>query len=178
MQDDFGKQCSIYPQRSSYNTDLLFRAQRFSGLHFSHIGKEEGWSINVLQLQCTPSVLRDENGQNPYTSVTSAEFGTLSSINNVCAVRQTRDTEQEMPTGEENVDELRQRLNIMKKMMAERQYLDDSTEQRKNVGVIDGSFLSMVFGTALIVIIIVSIYAFYNLYIAILKKFPSKHEEL
>ncbi|XP_045481741.1 uncharacterized protein LOC123685919 [Harmonia axyridis] len=82
-------------------------------------------------------------------------------------------------TGEENVDELRQRLNVMKKMMAERQYLDQSTDQRKsNGGVIDGSFLSVVFGTALVVIITVSIYAFYNLYVAILKKFPSRHEEL
>ncbi|XP_044765567.1 uncharacterized protein LOC123321854 [Coccinella septempunctata] len=90
--------------------------------------------------------------------------------------------DKDIPTGvvgEESVDELRQRLNVMKKMMAERQYLDQSTEQRKsNVGVIDGSFLSMVFGTALVVIITVSIYAFYNLYVAILKKFPSRHEEL
>ena len=46
------------------------------------------------------------------------------------------------------------------------------------VGVIDGNFLSVAFGGALLVIITVSIYAFYNLYHAILKKFPSKHTEL
>lgn len=82
------------------------------------------------------------------------------------------------------MDELRKRLNEMKRMMAERQItgvdLDDNRgrDSRNTVGVIDGSFLSWVFGLALLVIVTVSIYAFYNLYHAILKKFPSHHTEL
>lgn len=82
---------------------------------------------------------------------------------------------------EENVDDLRQRLNSMKRMMAERQMAADMEKNEKRspgASIIDGSFLSMVFGVALIVIITVSIYAFYNLYLAILKKFPSHHTEL
>lgn len=47
-----------------------------------------------------------------------------------------------------------------------------------HAGIIDGNFLSMAFGGALLVIISVSVYAFYNLYHAILKKFPSHHTEL
>lgn len=82
----------------------------------------------------------------------------------------------------ETIDELRQRLNHMKRAMAERQSAGvDVSEGRRagrGTGVIDGSFLSVVFGVALVVIITVSIYAFYNLYNAILKKFPSKHTEL
>ena len=69
----------------------------------------------------------------------------------------------------------------MKRMMAERQLGLENEERRRNnasAGVIDGSFLSVVFGVALIVIITVSVYAFYNLYHAILKKFPSHHTEL
>lgn len=68
----------------------------------------------------------------------------------------------------------------MKRMMAERHLADDINDGRRqtNIGVIDGSFLSVVFGVALLVIITVSIYAFYNLYHAILKKFPAVHEEL
>ncbi|XP_044257470.1 uncharacterized protein LOC123006775 [Tribolium madens] len=83
------------------------------------------------------------------------------------------------PTGD-TVDELRQRLNNMKRLMAERQRTGDIDEGRRSnaVGIIDGSFLSVVFGVALVVIITVSVYAFYNLYHAILKKFPSHHEEL
>ncbi|KAK9889169.1 hypothetical protein WA026_004450 [Henosepilachna vigintioctopunctata] len=67
----------------------------------------------------------------------------------------------------------------MKKMMAERHYRDESTNgKQRSSSVIDGNFLGMVFGTALVVIVTVSVYAFYNLYIAILKKFPSQHDEL
>lgn len=44
--------------------------------------------------------------------------------------------------------------------------------------IIDGTFLSVAFGGALCVIVSVSVYAFYNLYHAILKKFPSHHTEL
>lgn len=85
---------------------------------------------------------------------------------------------------EETVDELRYRLDAMKRMMAERQmagdnedtYIDGTGRQASNI--IDGNFLSVVFGVALVVIITVSIYAFWNLYKAILKKFPSHHTEL
>ena len=44
--------------------------------------------------------------------------------------------------------------------------------------IIDGNFLSMAFGGALLVIVSVSVYAFYHLYQAVLKKFPSRHTEL
>lgn len=69
----------------------------------------------------------------------------------------------------------------MKRMMAERQMaaeIEKSEKRNAGASIIDGSFLSMVFGVALIVIITVSVYAFYNLYLAILKKFPSHHTEL
>lgn len=83
---------------------------------------------------------------------------------------------------DESVEQLRERLNTMKKLMADKQAHGDNTEFWKprphHVGVIDGNFLSVAFGGALLVIITVSIYAFYNLYHAILKKFPSKHTEL
>lgn len=81
---------------------------------------------------------------------------------------------------EETVDELRQKLNDMKRLMAERQMMEEAEEGRRtnSIGVIDGSFLSVVFGVALFVILTVSVYAFYNLYHAILKKFPSHHTEL
>lgn len=52
----------------------------------------------------------------------------------------------------------------------------NSTKQSS--GIIDGNFLSFAFGGALLTIICVSVYAFYNLYHAVLKKFPSKHTEL
>ncbi|XP_017778695.1 PREDICTED: uncharacterized protein LOC108564234 [Nicrophorus vespilloides] len=83
----------------------------------------------------------------------------------------------------ESVDELRQRLNHMKRMMAERQangmgMEDDGRMKARNGNIIDGSFLSFVFAVALIVILSVSVYAFYHLYHAILKKFPSHHTEL
>ncbi|KAL9889595.1 uncharacterized protein LOC119639616 [Glossina fuscipes] len=87
----------------------------------------------------------------------------------------------------ESVEVLRERLNTMKRLMAERsvqqQQNPASTEEiwstrRHTPGIIDGNFLSMAFGGALLVIVSVSVYAFYNLYHAILKKFPSKHEEL
>jgi hypothetical protein len=54
------------------------------------------------------------------------------------------------------------------------------SEKNKNAdSIIDGNFLSVVFGVVLVLIISVSIYAFYNLYFAVLKKFPSRpHTEL
>lgn len=81
---------------------------------------------------------------------------------------------------EETVDDLRQKLNEMKRIMVERQMMEEADDGKKNnnVSVIDGSFLSAVFGVALFVILTVSMYAFYNLYQAILKKFPSDHTEL
>ncbi|KAK5639448.1 hypothetical protein RI129_011940 [Pyrocoelia pectoralis] len=90
----------------------------------------------------------------------------------------------EDPPHEETVDELRKRLNEMKRMMAERRMTrtefegSSMGESRNSTGVIDGNFLSWVFGVALLVIVTVSVYAFYNLYQAILKKFPTHHTEL
>ncbi|XP_055906173.1 uncharacterized protein LOC129941529 isoform X1 [Eupeodes corollae] len=87
----------------------------------------------------------------------------------------------------ESVEVLRERLSSMKRLMAERnsqQSSPASTEEiwsrtrRTSTGIIDGNFLSVAFGGALLVIVTVSVYAFYNLYNAILKKFPSHHEEL
>lgn len=74
----------------------------------------------------------------------------------------------------------------MKKLMGERRSQGgDSSElfrgrpaSMKGAGLITGNFLSFVFGSALIVILSVSVYAFYNLYHAVLKRFPSKHTEL
>lgn len=48
----------------------------------------------------------------------------------------------------------------------------------RNVGIIDGNFLSMALMGVLVVILSVSSYAFYTLYHAVLKKFPSRHTEL
>lgn len=88
----------------------------------------------------------------------------------------------------ESVEVLRERLNTMKRLMAERTTQQQqnpasteeiwSTRRHTSTGIIDGNFLSMAFGGALLVIVSVSVYAFYNLYHAILKKFPSRHEEL
>lgn len=84
------------------------------------------------------------------------------------------------------MEELKARLASMKKLVAERQnntqLNPDSSEfwksSKQSSGIIDGNFLSIAFGGALLTIIGVSIYAFYNLYNAVLKKFPSKHTEL
>lgn len=86
----------------------------------------------------------------------------------------------------ESVEVLRERLSSMKKLIAERQQQQkDSPKNASDLftvpvrtGIIDGSFLNIAFGSALIVIVSVSIYAFYHLYSAILKKFPSRHTEL
>lgn len=74
-------------------------------------------------------------------------------------------------------------MNTMKKLMADKQAHGETRDFWKpaanhHVGIIDGNFLSVAFGGALLVIVTVSIYAFYNLYHAILKKFPSQHTEL
>ncbi|XP_055636730.1 uncharacterized protein LOC129775719 isoform X1 [Toxorhynchites rutilus septentrionalis] len=87
----------------------------------------------------------------------------------------------------ESVEVLRERLNQMKRLIAERQNQNSSgsasdlwsPQTRSSCsGIIDGNFLSMAFGGALVVILSVSVYAFYNLYHAVLKKFPSQHTEL
>lgn len=53
-----------------------------------------------------------------------------------------------------------------------------SPAQNRQAGIIDANFLSFALCGALGVIIIVAIYAFYSLYNAVLKKFPSHHTEL
>jgi hypothetical protein len=80
-------------------------------------------------------------------------------------------------------------LAAMKRLMADRQQSSSNpsepnldwiknTAPTTHSGIIDGNFLSLAFGGALLVIVTVSIYAFYNLYQAVLKKFPSTHTEL
>uniref|UniRef100_U5ELE6 Putative conserved plasma membrane protein n=1 Tax=Corethrella appendiculata TaxID=1370023 RepID=U5ELE6_9DIPT len=83
----------------------------------------------------------------------------------------------------ESVEVLRERLNTMKRLISERQANNNDLwasnhYRNKNVGIIDGNFLSLAFAGALFVILCVAVYAFYNLYHAILKKFPSQHTEL
>lgn len=86
----------------------------------------------------------------------------------------------------ESIDELKERLSVMKKMMEERKAQGSHTKELfqgqasslQGTTMIDGNFLSFVFGGSLFVIISVSVYAFYNLYHAVLKKFPSTHTEL
>ncbi|XP_072748865.1 uncharacterized protein [Anoplolepis gracilipes] len=82
----------------------------------------------------------------------------------------------------ESVDELREKLANMKKLMEERKGTtlgEISARKRKETSdIIDGNFLSWIFGSVLLVIVSVSFYAFYNLYHAVLKKFPSHHTEL
>ncbi|XP_036145042.1 uncharacterized protein LOC105833430 isoform X3 [Monomorium pharaonis] len=94
----------------------------------------------------------------------------------------------DLPIGEsmeeiaESVDELREKLANMKKLMKERRGTtlgEISARKRKETSnIIDGNLLSWIFGLALAGILIVSGYAFYNLYHAVLKKFPSHHTEL
>ncbi|KAK2577532.1 hypothetical protein KPH14_003617 [Odynerus spinipes] len=82
----------------------------------------------------------------------------------------------------ESVDELREKLANMKRLMEERKGTtlgEISARKRKEASdIIDGNFLSWIFASALIVILSVSFYAFYNLYHAVLKKFPTHHTEL
>lgn len=86
----------------------------------------------------------------------------------------------------ESVEVLRERLSNMKRLIAEKQEgakkksIDDIlfNKPTKNTGIIDANFLSFALCGALCVIIMVAIYAFYSLYHAVLKKFPSHHTEL
>lgn len=74
----------------------------------------------------------------------------------------------------------------MKRMMEERKAQGSGTKELfhgqakslRGATMIDGNFLSFVFGGTFFVIVSVSFYAFYNLYFAVLKKFPSVHTEL
>ncbi|XP_045454512.1 uncharacterized protein LOC123663912 [Melitaea cinxia] len=96
-----------------------------------------------------------------------------------------RDT-QESEDVLESIDELKERLSSMKRMMEERKAVGSGTKDLfqgqarslQGTTMIDGNFLSFVFGGSLFVILSVSVYAFYNLYHAVLKKFPSTHTEL
>lgn len=88
----------------------------------------------------------------------------------------------------ESLEALRERLDTMKRLMADRpggskRGSESSREglvykATRSVGIIDGNFLSMALMGVLVVIISVSSYAFYSLYHAVLKKFPSRHTEL
>lgn len=89
----------------------------------------------------------------------------------------------------ESVEVLRERLSTMKRLMADRHGNNASTGQpnveelwnrqpARHPGIIDGNFLSVALCTALGVILSVAVYAFWSLYTAVLKKFPSKHTEL
>lgn len=63
---------------------------------------------------------------------------------------------------------------------ANNQTIDDVLFNRphKNASIIDANFLSFALCGALCVILGVAVYAFYSLYNAVLKKFPSLHTEL
>lgn len=87
----------------------------------------------------------------------------------------------------ESVEVLRERLSAMKRLIADKQAdgakgksIDDIlfNKPTKNAGIIDANFLSFALCGALCVILVVAVYAFYSLYHAVLKKFPSHHTEL
>lgn len=94
----------------------------------------------------------------------------------------------------ESVEMLRERLSTMKRLMADRHGSSSSSgggqssgngaeelwnrPPPRNPGIIDGNFLSVALCGALVTILSVAVYAFYSLYVAVLKKFPSKHTEL
>lgn len=80
-----------------------------------------------------------------------------------------------------NVDDLRGELAKMKELLAQSLLEIDNSkkERRKTCGspFMDGNFLSAIFLITFVVIITVSFYAFRNLYIAVLKKFPSAQHD-
>ena len=80
-----------------------------------------------------------------------------------------------------NVDDLRGELAKMKELLARSLHeIDKSKEERKRScgsPFIDGHFLSNVFLLTFVVIVVVSVYAFRNLYVAVLKKFPSTPQD-
>lgn len=92
------------------------------------------------------------------------------------------DSEETIEDISESVDDLRERLANVKRMMKEQSghTLGDISAKKEKIrtDVIDGNFLSLIFGGVFVVVISASAWAFYNLYNAVLKKFPSQHTEL
>lgn len=86
----------------------------------------------------------------------------------------------------EKINVLRSRLMGMKHELAKKQAqtrnhtIDDVLFSRphRNASIIDANFLSVALCGLLGVILSVAVYAFYTLYHAVLKRFPSKHTEL
>ncbi|XP_020278170.1 uncharacterized protein LOC109851947 [Pseudomyrmex gracilis] len=83
----------------------------------------------------------------------------------------------------ESVDELREKLAHMRKLMEARNVSSQDKQNDRSIRksetiIIDGSFLSWIFGVVLALILSVSFYAFYNLYTAVMKRFPPYHTEL
>uniref|UniRef100_A0A1B6EUP3 Uncharacterized protein n=1 Tax=Cuerna arida TaxID=1464854 RepID=A0A1B6EUP3_9HEMI len=90
-------------------------------------------------------------------------------------------------TGEQeniSVEEFRANVEMMNRLVTEsvkdmeKGVKGKTKKTTPSDSIIDGNFLSAVFAVVFLMIICVSIYAFYNLFVAILKKFPSKHTEL
>lgn len=92
------------------------------------------------------------------------------------------DSEETIEDISESVDDLRERLANVKRMMKDQSgyTLGDiaAKKEKLRTDVIDGNFLSIIFSGVFIVVISASAWAFYNLYNAVLKKFPSRHTEL
>lgn len=81
----------------------------------------------------------------------------------------------------ESVDDLRERLANVKRMMKEQSgyTLGELAAKKKGKSdVINGDLLSLIFAGVFFVVMGASCWAFYNLYRAVLKKFPSHHTEL
>ncbi|XP_031630886.1 uncharacterized protein LOC116345583 [Contarinia nasturtii] len=88
----------------------------------------------------------------------------------------------------ESVEALKERLASMKRLMADKQAAAGSkgasvdeilfNKSRRNAVIIDANFLSIALCGALGVILSVAVYAFYSLYNAVSKRFPSSHTEL
>lgn len=66
----------------------------------------------------------------------------------------------------------------MKDILNKSMHVLDDNRKKKNHYVIDGNLMSTVFIITFFVIILVSIFSFRNLYIAVMKKYPHKHDEL
>lgn len=93
------------------------------------------------------------------------------------------DAEEEIEDISESVEELREKLAHVKRVMQEQSgyTLGDiaaKNEKRLRTDLIDGNFLSLIFSVVFVVVVGASVYAFYNLYVAVLRKFPSHHTEL
>ncbi|XP_022184568.1 uncharacterized protein LOC111043822 [Nilaparvata lugens] len=79
----------------------------------------------------------------------------------------------------ETVEELRAKLESMRSLLANNQKgKEKKGGSTKNASIIDGTFLSAIFGVVLVLIVGVSFYAFQNLFWAIHKKFNPRHTEL